>query len=72
MSDIDPLAPDAPLLALLNLRNNPAPFLALSPEEKLARIRELRTIVAQPVTLKAKLASETRTTKKAHLGMWAF
>ncbi len=69
MPDIDPLSPDAPIVALLSLRNDPAPFLAMSPEEQLAFVRKLRTIVAQPVTLQAELRREAapKTGKAAKL-----
>lgn len=64
---LDPFAPDAPLIALMALRDNPAPFLALSHEEQLAVVRRLRTMTQQPVTLKSEVArdGEAKSPKRA-------
>lgn len=61
---VDRLAPDAPLIALMTLRENPEIFLALSHEDQLAVVRRVRTIVQQPVTLKAELARDRAATPK--------
>lgn len=59
MSDNVLPSSDLPLNSLMSLSENPQLFLSLSPEEQLAVVRRLRTIVQQPVTLKAELARDT-------------
>lgn len=54
----DPSAPDAPIVALLRLRND-ALVTTLSTEELTRRLSELRTLAQQPVSLTARVKSES-------------
>ena len=54
----DPFAPDAPLIQLLSLKSNPL-LATATPEQLLEVVRRLRTVVQQPVTLKAELNKES-------------
>lgn len=65
----DPFAPDAPLIHLLSITENP--LLADASEEQLtALVKRLRTVSQQQPTLKAKLAEgakSPRTSKRKAL-----
>jgi hypothetical protein len=55
---IDPLAPDAPILHLLSLRENPN--VATMPEDELrALVQRLRTVATSPQSLSAELSKES-------------
>lgn len=65
MPNLDPLAPDAPTIALLLSLRATDPTTQklvtdLSPDELHAYIRHVRTIVQQPVSLKAAVAREAK------------
>ena len=49
--------PDSPILALLSLRHNPR-VADMTTEELIAQRERLKTLVQQPVSLSAALASE--------------
>lgn len=55
----DPIAPDAPLVQLLSLKHNPL-LKDMSDEDLSALVTRLKTVVQQPVTLKAELAREAK------------
>jgi hypothetical protein len=55
---IDPLAPDAPILHLLSLRENPN-VATMSEDELRALVQRLRTVASSPQTLSAELAKDS-------------
>lgn len=55
---IDPLAPDAPILHLLSLRENPN-VATMSENELRALVQRLRTVATSPQSLSAELSKES-------------
>ena len=55
---VDPLAPDAPILHLLSLRENPN-VATMSEDELRALVQRLRTMATSPQTLSAELSKES-------------
>lgn len=56
--NVDPLAPDAPILHLLSLRENPN-VATMSEDELRALVQRLRTVATSPQTLSAELAKDS-------------
>lgn len=54
---LDPLSPDAPIVALMSVSSNPL-LATATPEEVQALVKRLRTLVQSPQALSAKLDSE--------------
>jgi hypothetical protein len=57
-SPIDPLAPDAPILHLLSLRENPN-VATMSEDELRTLVQRLRTVATSPQSLSAELSKES-------------
>lgn len=58
MSNLDPLSPDAPIVALMSLSSNP--MLATATEEEVrALVQRLRQLSTSPQALTAKLETES-------------
>lgn len=61
---VDPFAPDAPIIHLLSLRHNP--LLATATDEQLRQVFErCKAMVQQPQTLQAELRKESAPRGKA-------
>lgn len=58
VNSVDPFAPDAPILHLLSLRENPN-VATMSEDELRALVQRLRTVATSPQSLSAELAKDS-------------
>lgn len=55
---VDPLAPDAPLIALLSIRDNPL-LVSATQEQLIEIVKKLRVHATTPATLTARLRADS-------------